>query len=136
MLKLKKINTGYSVVSLSKKCIVETVTVHRLVCSAFHGEPTAGMTVNHKDGDKLNNRADNLEWATPAENTQHALRNGFRTSPDQRGAKNPRAKLTSSQAREILENPDALNGVELARKFGVTATTISYLRRRKTWENL
>ena len=52
-------------------------TVHRLVCEAFHGPPPEGKPLAcHKDGDTLNNRADNLYWGSPEDNMQDALRHG------------------------------------------------------------
>jgi hypothetical protein len=55
--------------------------VHQFVCLAFHGEPpNDGLKyeVNHIDGNKHNNRADNLEWLTRRNNTLHALKTGLR----------------------------------------------------------
>ena len=50
-----------------------TESVHRLVCLAFHGEAPEGKTqVNHKDGCKTNNCANNLEWVDNSENILHA----------------------------------------------------------------
>ena len=50
-----------------------TRKVHTLVCIAFHGDPpTILHTVNHKDGNKLNNVADNLEWMTRQEQAIHS----------------------------------------------------------------
>lgn len=46
-------------------------TVHRLIASAYLGEQE-GLQVNHKDGDKFNNKPNNLEWATISENQQHS----------------------------------------------------------------
>ena len=56
-------------------------TVHRLVAFAFLGPPPSSQHshVNHKDGDKQNNCAANLEYVTPAENRAHYLEN--RTAP-------------------------------------------------------
>lgn len=52
---------------------------HRLVANAFLQQPTINhIEVNHKDGNRLNNCADNLEWATPAQNQQHAIQNELR----------------------------------------------------------
>lgn len=56
------------------------VSVHRLKCLAFNGPVTgyAKLMVNHKDGNKLNNEPDNLEWMTAQENAQHAYETGLR----------------------------------------------------------
>lgn len=52
---------------------------HRLVAMAYLVKPTLEYTeVNHIDGNKLNNCADNLEWVTPSQNQQHALENDLR----------------------------------------------------------
>ena len=65
---------GYRAVGINGK----NYTVHRLVARAFHGRPpTAKHThVNHLDGNRENNRASNLAYATPAENTNHARAGG------------------------------------------------------------
>lgn len=69
-LKLCIAKNGYSVVNIGK---FRTQYVHRLVCVAFIGEIHYKMTVNHKDGNKQNNRADNLEIMTYQENHLHAF---------------------------------------------------------------
>ncbi|WEL99704.1 MULTISPECIES: HNH endonuclease signature motif containing protein [Delftia] len=61
---------GYPAVYLTTR---GQVCIHTLVAEAFLGpRPEGARTVNHKDGDKCNNRADNLEWASYAENNRHA----------------------------------------------------------------
>jgi len=48
--------------------------VHRMVCSAFHGEPLPLQEVNHKNGNKQDNRPENLAWVSKSENNLHSYR--------------------------------------------------------------
>ena len=57
-----------------------TVFVHRLVALAFCDGHSDELSVNHKDGNKLNNCFDNLEWVTHSENIKHAFRTGLKTA--------------------------------------------------------
>lgn len=53
-----------------------SIRVHNLIMNAFYGEkPFDKAEINHIDGNKMNNRLDNLEWCTKSENMQHALKN-------------------------------------------------------------
>jgi hypothetical protein len=52
-------------------------SIHRLVASAFLHKVTEDLAVNHKDGDKRNNKVENLEWVTRSENQKHAYRIGL-----------------------------------------------------------
>lgn len=56
----------------------KTILVHRLVAFTFLGEPISkNMTVNHKDGNRLNNCVNNLEWLSRADNIRHGFKNGL-----------------------------------------------------------
>ena len=68
--KLTLDSTGYLVTSLWYKNKGKKVSVHRLVAMAWV-EGDHSLSVNHKDGNKLNNHADNLEWISLANNTRH-----------------------------------------------------------------
>jgi hypothetical protein len=82
--KSPNLQTGYRV-TLWKDKKPKDWLVARLVALAFYGIPTGysikntaqRMTVNHKDGNRLNNKAENLEWCTLKENIQHAFKNGL-----------------------------------------------------------
>ena len=51
-----------------------TIPIHLAVARTFLGDFTSsGLQVNHKDGDKANNKLSNLEWITPQENQNHAI---------------------------------------------------------------
>lgn len=52
--------------------------VHKLVIEAYEGVQE-GKQVNHKDGNKLNNSIENLEWVTPSENIKHSIKTGLRS---------------------------------------------------------
>lgn len=64
-------NSGYLRVGLWNKQKAKNCFVHRLVAMAFVPNPENKPEVNHKDGNKLNNSASNLEWVTGAENKRH-----------------------------------------------------------------
>lgn len=62
---------GYKAVLIRDNGKERTVFVHRLVALAFVPNPDNKPQVNHIDGNKTNNRAENLEWVTLAENMRH-----------------------------------------------------------------
>jgi len=68
---------GYLTVRLSKEGKSSTHYVHRLVAIAFIANPDGKLEVNHINGNKLDNRIENLEWVTHAENVIHAYRSGL-----------------------------------------------------------
>jgi hypothetical protein len=65
--------TGYLHVNLYKDGKMRTHLVHRLVAAAFVGKKPGDTQVNHKNGNKADNRAANLEWCTGSENVKHAF---------------------------------------------------------------
>jgi len=97
--------TDYRHVRLSKSGYeAQTVTVHSLVAKAFLGlPPVSNMEINHKNGDKYDNKLENLEWVTRAENQAHKNRLtaiGLMNGPP-RGEKHWRSKLTTKQVEDI-----------------------------------
>ncbi len=71
ILKSPVANIGYCMVNLYKDNSRKLVLIHRLVAVAFIPNPKNKLEVNHIDSNKLNNKAENLEWATKRENLTH-----------------------------------------------------------------
>lgn len=70
----------YAKVRLYKDGRPKDHAVHRLVATAFVPNPEGKPQINHKDGNKANNSATNLEWCTQAENNNHAIRKGLNST--------------------------------------------------------
>lgn len=132
---------GYAVVGMWRDAKSTRPLVHRLVASAFLPvPPTSAHEVNHRDGNKANNRADNLEWVTHAENMRHSYdvlgRVGANTNPC-RGEGHGRAKLTADAVREIRRRRSMGERIsDLAAAFGVSGPSVSYAVLGKTWREV
>ena len=72
--------------------------LHRLVAETFLDNPNGYPQVNHKNGDKADNRVTNLEWCSRLQNVEHAMRTGLINVA---GEDNPSAKLTWAEVEEI-----------------------------------
>jgi hypothetical protein len=116
--------------------------LHRAIGLAFIPNPNNEATINHKDGDKLNNDIDNLEWVSYGDNSLHALRTGLRKPAcGLRGSDNHLSKLSREDVNFILDNfkkvvSDRLTQAELARMFEVSSTAILKIRRGVNWKYL
>lgn len=134
-IKNKKIITGslhpkgYNRHFLSTDGATSTILTHRLVANTFITNPLKKPCVNHIDGNRTNNGIDNLEWVTYLENNLHSIKTGRRVYFI--GQKNPNSKLSKEAVIEIRENK--VKGIVLANKFNVSPSTISLVRRSKTW---
>lgn len=88
---------GYEYVNFTDNYKAKKYKVHRLVAQAFIPNPLNKKTVNHIDGNKLNNCVDNLEWATYIENQHHAIETGLWKADH---LKKPRTKIKESGNNE------------------------------------
>ena len=80
VLKGEKSKNGYIRVHCSNGSVVTKKLVHRMVAEAFIPNPENKPCVNHKNGDKTDNRVSNLEWVTHSENHLHAFDSDIRTT--------------------------------------------------------
>ncbi len=112
---------GYRSVALTKDGKVSHLLVHRLVAAAFIG-PSNGLCVNHLNGDKTDNRAENLEWTTQSENIQHALKTGLFPT----GERHHQCKVSDARIRTIrqLHKYGGGTGAEIARAYGLSKSTV------------
>ena len=109
--------------------------IHRLVAMAFHGLPAPGQQVNHRNGNKLDNRPANLEWVSPADNLRHARMTGLGRAPQaQIGAAHWASKLTESDVLAILSS--SLGPKRLADRYGVSKRQICKIRSGGAWRHL
>lgn len=130
----QSIASRYLCVTLCVNSKYTSCLVHRLVCRAFHGDPPNPKDeTNHIDGDKMNNRANNLEWMTRTENIRHSYTIGTHG----RGERHYRAKFTHADVLNIRQR--LANGekcVHLAKEFGVSFGAISKIKLRTRFKNV
>lgn len=124
---------GYNRLVLTKENH-QTHRVHTIVAKAFIENVDNKPIVNHIDGNKINNKVDNLEWVTKSENELHAYRIGLKKSGNI-GSKCHWAKFTKEQIIEIRkEYKPTRNSIgDLAKKYGVKWDTISNIVKGKTY---
>ena len=110
---------GYHRVSLMNNGKSKTFMLHRLIAEHFiDGKTKNKKYINHKDGNKINNSLENLEWCTMSFNTRHAYLNGLSKK---------KGKLTISSVRTIRESK--LSYRKLADHFKVSHTAIKKIKK-------
>ena len=126
---------GYLAAWLEDRGRRRQVLVHRLVATAFIGAIGDGSEINHKDGDKRNNRVSNLEIVTRSENIRHAMKTGLMRL---NGEDNPAAKLTAEQVRQIRATytSGGKGYTAFAREFGVSREVIRDIIKGRTWKGV
>lgn len=132
---------NYKGVILSKGGKRKTHYIHRLVAFGFVPNPDNKPVVNHKDGNKLNNCADNLEWCTRSENAKHACSLGLMypelSNKDGllNGEGNGRAKLTKKQVIRLrAEAPLRKKGHKIWNEYGITQHHYISIIKNRSWK--
>lgn len=122
------------VVSLRRDNETVITRVHRLVLEAFVGPCPHWMEGCHNDGNPLNNAVTNLRWDTPKANQADSQRHGTKCHPPiYLGERHHNASISDADVRAI-RSIEITRGTkaQLARQYGVTATTIGRILRRET----
>lgn len=110
--------------------------IHRLLMATFcPRDDIAEMTVNHIDGNKLNNSLENLEWVTASENVRLAHETGLN---DTRGEKHGKSKLTEEQAKRVIQLVKEGKGLKEIRKEipCLNRNMLNLIKHGHTWKHL
>jgi len=129
-----QLRNGYLKVSLYKQKLCFQKTIHRLVLETFVGTCPKGMQCRHLDGNRQNNKLENLCWGTVLENRFDSIRHGTCCA----GEKHGMAKLTPFLVR-MIRNWYATGLVtykELSKLFDVSDTNIGYIVRKEHWKHV
>jgi hypothetical protein len=113
--------------------------IHRVVALTFVPNPLGLKTVNHKDGNKGNNTASNLEWCTNAENLQHAEATGLASHVF--GEEHGMHVLIEDEVREIkrllrANAPYKGQLKEIGHQFGVSNHCIFDIKHGRSWRHV
>ena len=92
--------------------------LHRLVVEAFVPKVRGKKECNHKNGNKLNNRVENLEWSTRSENIRHAYRTGL-------SKRSPLAGRLPVPVKCVLTGQQFACMSEAARELGISVSAVS-----------
>ena len=126
------INSGYLCVSLLLPKLVAK-TVHSLVAEVWIGKRPVGQDVNHKDGNKLNNRFKNLEYTTKSGNMLHASK--FELLP--RAEKHCMATIDNAVAEQICKLiVQGKRNSYIATAVGTNASIVRDIRACKSWTSV
>lgn len=130
ILKPFKQSSGYLAIRLSVDAVKRTVYVHRAVCEAWHGPPNEDQETRHANGNKHDNRHENLSWGTRKENISDNAKNG--TLPI--GERHGHAKLSEVDVRAILS--DKRKHKSIASDYRVSLRLIGMIKRREIWKHV
>jgi hypothetical protein len=109
-----------------------TVKAHRAVLQAFVGECPDGFQCRHLNGDKQDNRLENLAWGTAKQNRRDQVKHGTEVN----GERHHASVLTEEIVLECRRLSSVETVQQLANRFGITKGSMSDAIRGKTWSHL
>lgn len=125
---------GYVKIMLYNKKGSKQFFLHRLLAEHFLLKLSHHKDVNHIDGNKSNNNLQNLEWVTRSENNKHAYKLGLKCKKGEKHHSNKLKNKDILKIRKLL-----IKGIKqtiIAKEFNVDQSTISYIKRNKTWSHI
>lgn len=126
---------GYRRVNLTQNGKYKSFLVHRLVAQAFIPNTRNVKEVNHKNGIRADNSAENLEWVNMSENILHCYSSGLH--PGQKNERNGNAKLKTGDVLKIRElYKTGLLQKDIAKMYGVVQVTISDIVIGRYWSSI
>lgn len=127
------INKDYLQVPLSKGIgVMKTCSIHIMVAKAFVPNPKNRKCVHHKNNDKSDPRAENLEWVTSGQNQKYAYLDGQRERP--LGMANGRCKLSIEDVLEIFESKE--NVYKDSANYNISRKVIASIKSGKLWSSV
>ena len=123
-------DTGYMTIRLYKNKKVKSLSVHRLICKTFFGNPMGNCEVAHLDNNKQNNRVENLIWASKKENMSHQIIHGTRAIGEKHGTN------VISQDLAITIKTLLQSGTEdrhIANSFNIPLYIVRNIKYGKAW---
>lgn len=125
---------GYYTVALMKESEPRSHYIHRLVAEHFIPNPQNLPEVNHKDGNKLNNQIENLEWVTDSQNKKHSHMYLNRKWDSEKASRNAHSRrLTPAQVLEIIEIGTDMSTTDLGKLYNVKRQSITCILNGKNW---
>jgi hypothetical protein len=124
---------GYLTVNLYQDGEGKTFPVHRLVAMAYLDNPDNLPVVNHKNGDKTDNRVSNLEWCTQKDNILHAVETGLQKPIDYDEMRH----LSDDEAHEVCSLLDSGFRVkDICSLLGYSQNTVSRIKAGITYKEI
>lgn len=127
---------GYRIIRLNQDSHGQRFPVHTLVAEAFLGSRPEGHEINHRDGNKANNRVANLEWVTRSQNNRHAIRTGLRPALACKGIQHGMAKLSEPQVHEIRRLRHRITQRAIADHFHISKDMVWRIQNRWNWQHI
>lgn len=134
LLKQSLNHKNYLEVRLYKNSKSMTKVVHRLVALSFIPNPLNLPQVNHIDGNKSNNRVENLEWVSNSQNQLHAYKIGLQ--PSRAGEKNNNASITDVEVTnyKLLYN-SGMSVIEISKNTDIPLSKIRAIIYGTSWKS-